>query len=286
VKVDIGALPAHEVVADGCPISYRVAGEGPALLLVMGLGADASAWQDHVVAYAQRFACILVDNRGVGRSGRPAGPYSTAQMADDCARVVDAVGAGPVAVVGISMGGAIAQELALRHPSLVRRLVLVSTWARCDGYLADVFDHLRVTHAALGPAEFAQLLQLRIWSSSYVSAHRPELLDARPPTAAVPVADHAFAAQCAACVGHDTLSRLADIDVPTLVTAGGQDCFTVLSHAQQVHRCIPGSRLEVFAGGHAHHWEQLGAFNDLTSAWLGEPAPAPGPGPNDRTVLR
>ncbi len=139
----------------------------------MGLGADVTAWADHVPAFAPRWRCILVDNRGVGRSGTPEGPYSTAQMADDCAEVLRATAAEPaavpVAVIGISMGGAIAQELALRHPDLVRALVLVSTWARCDGYLAEVFDHLRTAHAVLGPVEFTQLLQLRIWGPAYVS---------------------------------------------------------------------------------------------------------------------
>ena len=285
MTIDIAALPAHEVSSDGCPISYRLVGEGPPLLLVMGLGADVTAWADHVPAYAERSRCILVDNRGVGRSGQPAGPYSTAQMADDCARVVTAVGDHPVAVVGISMGGAIAQELALRHPALVRGLVLVSTWARCDGYLADVFDHLAVTHGALGPVEFAQLLQLRIWSAPYVSDHLDELREARQVAAAAPVPDHAFAAQSAACTSHDTFGRLSGIDVPTLVTAGREDCFTVLAHAEQLHAGVPGSQLEVFPGGHTHHWEQLEAFNKLTSGWLDEAArPGSGPyqGPKER----
>ncbi len=166
------------------------------------------------------------------------------------------------------MGGAIAQELALRHPGLVRGLVLVSTWARCDGYLAEVFDHLRTTHAVLGPAEFAQLLQLRIWGPAYVSAHLAELRDARLVRPEEPVPDYAFAAQTAACINHDTLERLASVNVPTLVTVGRQDCFTVLGQSEQVHRAIKGSQLEVFPGGHTHHWEQLEAFNALTSDWL------------------
>jgi pimeloyl-ACP methyl ester carboxylesterase len=276
--IDIAALPAHEVSSGGCPISYRVVGDGRPVLLVMGLGADVTAWQDHVPAYARRSRCILVDNRGVGRSGKPAIAYSTAQMADDCAEVVKAAAAGPVAVVGISMGGAIAQELALRHPDLVRALVLVSTWARCDGYLAEVFDHLRATHAVLGPAEFTQLLQLRIWGPAYFSAHLGELRDARLVSPEVPVPDHAFAAQSAACINHDTADRLPSVNVPTLVTVGRQDCFTVPGHSEQIHRAIKGSQLEVFPGGHTHHWEQLEAFNALTSEWLdhlgpGERAP-------------
>jgi pimeloyl-ACP methyl ester carboxylesterase len=137
------------------------------------------------------------------------------------------------------------------------------------------------------------MLQLRIWSSSYVSAHLQELQDARQVIAAVPVPDHAFAAQSAACMSHDTLSRLSSIDAPTLVTAGREDCFTVLSHAEQVHSAIRDSRLEIFPGGHAHHWEQLEAFNDLTSAWLDERpqslervAEGGKPGRNERTVQK
>jgi pimeloyl-ACP methyl ester carboxylesterase len=234
----------------------------------MGLGAEVSTWQDHVAVYSEGYRCILVDNRGVGGSGKPPRPYSTAQMADDCAKVVNAVTDGPAAVVGLSMGGAIAQELALRHPSLVLGLVLVSTWARCDGYLSEIFDHLRVTHDKLDPEEFAQLLQLRIWSPSYVADHIEELQAGRRLAPAVPVPNHAFAAQCGACASHDALSRLGNIDLPTLITAGREDSFTVLDHAERIHRGIPGSRIEVFPGGHAHHWENLEAFNSLTFAWL------------------
>jgi pimeloyl-ACP methyl ester carboxylesterase len=268
MKVDVSALRAYEVVVKGCPISYRVVGEGRPLLLLMGLGADVSAWPDHIAGYSDSFQCILVDNRGVGRSGKPVGPYSIAQMADDCARVISTVTDERVAVVGLSMGGAIAQELALRHRSLVRGLVLVSTWARCDGYLSEIFDHLCVAHGKLNSYEFAQLLQLRIWSPAYFSGHVQELKAARQLASAVAVPHHAFAAQCSACTSHDALSRLRQIDAPTLITAGRADSFTVLEHAEQIHEVIPGSELEVFAGGHAHHWEDLEAFNNLTRVWL------------------
>lgn len=268
MNVDVSALRAYEVVVEGCPISYRLVGEGRPLLLLMGLGADVSAWQDHVSVYSEGFQCILVDNRGVGRSGKPVGPYSIAQMADDCAGVISAVTDEPVAVVGLSMGGAIAQELALRHRSLVRRLVLVSTWARCDGYLSEILDHLRVAHGKLDHYEFAQLLQLRIWSPAYLSDHVEELKAARQLASAVAVPHHAFAAQCAACASHDALSRLGHIEAPTLITAGRADSFTLLEHAEQIHGAVPGSQLEAFPGGHAHHWENLKAFNNLTRAWL------------------
>jgi pimeloyl-ACP methyl ester carboxylesterase len=263
----VSALPVEKVEVEGCPISYRVVGAGSPLLLIMGLGADGSVWQQHVESYARRFRCIIVDNRGVGRSGAPEGPYSTSQMADDCAAVVRAATNSPVAVVGLSMGGAIAQELALRHSSLVNGLVLVSAWARCDGYLSEVFDHLSATHGALDPQTFSRLLQLLIWSPPYVSEHLEELQATRYELGpAVP--QSAFAAQCTACKNHEALSRLGLLKIPTLITAGADDVFTVPENAEQLHRAIPGSELEIIAGGHAHHWEQLELFNDLTLSWL------------------
>ena len=265
---DILALTPHEIDVGGCPISYRLVGKGKPLLLIMGLGADVSAWQEHVAAYSRAFRCILVDNRGVGESGRPAGPYTTVQMAGDCAEVIRAVTDEPVSVIGLSMGGAIAQELALRHPSLVHSLVLVSTWARCDSYLSEIFEHLRIAQAKLAPEEFAQLLQLRIWSPSYFASHHADLEAARQLAATLSVPPEPFAAQCAACISHDSLPRLGNIDIPTLITAGCEDSFTVLDHAQQIHRSIPASHLEIFAGAHAHHWEGLESFNDITVAWL------------------
>jgi pimeloyl-ACP methyl ester carboxylesterase len=265
---DILALTAHEIDVEGCPISYRLVGKGKPLLLIMGLGADVSAWQEHVAVYSRGFRCILVDNRGVGESGRPAGPYTTVQMAGDCAEVIRAVTDEPVSVMGLSMGGAIAQELALRYPSLVHSLVLVSTWARCDSYLSELFEHLRIVQAKLAPQEFAQLLQLRIWSPSYFASHHADLQAARQLAAALSVPPESFAAQCAACISHDSLSRLGNIDIPTLITAGCEDSFTALDHAQQIHRSIPASHLEIFAGAHAHHWEGLERFNDITVAWL------------------
>src|SRR5207244_2387917 len=123
-------------------------------------------------------------NRGAGASARPPGPYTTAMMADDCAALVRSLELGPVRVAGISMGGAIAQELALRHPELVRALVLSCTWARCDGYTRAVFEHFAAVRRAVSPAEFVRLLQLWIWSPSHVNAHEDDLRTAQEDAAA------------------------------------------------------------------------------------------------------
>src|SRR5512132_2898485 len=100
-------------------------GSGPPVLLVMGLGMNATGWWRTVPVLAQAGLRVLAfDNRGVGRSDRPPGPYTVAEMADDCAAVLDAAGEETAHVYGISLGGMIAQEFALRHPGRLRSLVL------------------------------------------------------------------------------------------------------------------------------------------------------------------
>jgi pimeloyl-ACP methyl ester carboxylesterase len=251
----------------GIDLAYREAGRGEPLVLAMGLGADGGAWQRHVERWAATFRCIAVDNRGAGRSSAPPGPYRTGELADDYAELIGELGLGPARVVGVSMGGAIAQELALRHPRLVRRLVLVSSWARLDAYTAEVFANLAAVRAQADPATFTRLLQLWIWSPGWFDRHGPEL--GAELAAPGPMSQHAFAAQAAACAGHDALDRLGSIAVPTLVTAGSWDVFTPPRFAAELVAAIPGARLEVFEGSaHTHHWERLDEFNDLVLRWL------------------
>ena len=265
---DLALVPVSHVSSGGCRIAFREVGQGPPVLLVMGLGASGLAWQDHVGAYSDRFHCIILDNRGAGESGSPPGPYTSFQMAEDCAAVLQAVGCGPAAVAGISMGGIIAQELCLRHPALVQALVMVSSWCRADPYLADLFRHLRRAQSLLAPDDFAQLLQLLIWSPKYQSAHIDTLREARQLALNTAMSPSAFGAQCEACIAHDSCGRLGTVTVPTLITEGEDDVFTLMGHALQLRQAIPGSQLEVLRGGHAHHWEELNAFNSLTLSWL------------------
>lgn len=292
-----GALSVRSTVAtNGIELAYTEHGEGEPLLLIMGLGADGAAWESHVAAFQKGYRCISVDNRGVGASSKPAGPYSTGQMADDYAGLIQALDLGRVRVVGISMGGAIAQELALRHPELVERLVLVATWARTDAYLKEVLTHFARSRAVLSAQEFVRLLQLWLWTPAYVNRHPSELIQARQVLglwlwepgyvnqhlseviealasqveADIVQPQHAFEAQCEACITHDTLDQLDAIRVPTLVTAGDLDILIRLPLSEELHARIPGAQLHVFRGnGHVHHFEVVDEFNRVTMEWLG-----------------
>jgi pimeloyl-ACP methyl ester carboxylesterase len=265
------------VQSNGIQLAYEERGEGDPLVLIMGLGADGQVWDLHAQEYAKRFRCFLVDNRGTGQSDKPKGPYSTAQMADDYAGLIKSLGLGKVRVAGISMGGAIAQQLALRHPDLVRSLVLVCTWAKCDEYARAIFKHFAKARAALKPADFVQLLQLWIWTPAYMQANAADLVQAQVASAAAASTGsdsawmplHAFEAQCDACIEHDTTSLVHKINVPTLLTVGTHDIFTPMRFSEALHERIAGSKLKVFSGGgHVHHWEALEEFNQATTQWL------------------
>jgi pimeloyl-ACP methyl ester carboxylesterase len=130
------------VETNGINLFYEECGQGDPLLLIMGITAPGSVWQRHSEYWSQEFRCIIPDNRGVGRSDKPIDPYTSEQMADDCAGLLSTLGIEKAQVVGCSMGSIIAQQLALRHPRMVRSMVLRCTWARCDRYSRDVFRHL------------------------------------------------------------------------------------------------------------------------------------------------
>lgn len=258
------------VSTNGITLAYETRGRGQPLILIMGLGAPGALWEDHVKEYERHFCCYLLDNRGAGDSSKPPGPYSTPLMAADVAGFMDALRIPQAHVAGISMGSAIAQELALNRPGLVRSLVLVSSWARCDLYTRAVFEHFCRVRAAVPTEDFIQLLQLWIFTAAHYEKNAPLLAEGRAAAAQGPLMPrHAFEAQCAACMNHDALDRLASIKAPVQLTVGDADIFTPLRLTAQIRERLPKAALEVFRGwGHAHHWEDLARFNRVTTEFL------------------
>lgn len=258
------------IKTNGINMAYQVRGQGEPLILIMGLGAPGAIWEEHVKEYEKHFRCYLLDNRGAGDTDKPSGPYTTRMMAEDVAGLMDALSITNARVAGISMGSAIAQELALAHPAKVRSLVLISSWARCDIYTKTVFEHFCRVRKAVSVSNFVQLLQLWIFTAAHYDKNNTTLLEAQADApAGVWMPQHAFEAQSAACMNHDTLERLGNIKAPTLLTVGDADIFTPLRLSEEMHQRMPGSVMEIFKGwGHAHHWEDLPQFNQVTSDFL------------------
>ena len=261
------------VESNGIKLYYEECGTGDPLLLLMGITARGSVWEKHAEEWSKEFRCIIPDNRGVGLSDKPAEAYSTEQMANDHAGLLGALGIESARVVGCSMGSTIAQQLALRHPHLVRSVVLMCTWARCDRYARDVFRHMSDIKSRLRPEEFATYIQLLIFAKPYWDrdAGFAELLQGRKGAATDPMPQpvHGFEGQAAACVTHDTLNQLKSIGCPCLVIGGRNDIFTPAWMAEEVAAGIPHSDLHLYEGaGHAFHWECIEDFNPRVRTWL------------------
>jgi pimeloyl-ACP methyl ester carboxylesterase len=212
-----------------------------------------------------------MDNRGAGESDMPLGPYTTRKMADDTAGLMTALGIDKARIAGISMGSAIAQELALSYPKKVRSLVLVSSWSRSDRYTQTVFEHFKKMRELASPAAFIQLLQLWIASAPYYEEHFVEMVQDQTQAHEDYMPIHAFQAQSDACAFHNTFDRLDKITAPTLLTVGDADIFTPLRLTVEMHERLPHSEIVAFQGlGHIHHWEDLERFNDVTTQFLSE----------------
>jgi pimeloyl-ACP methyl ester carboxylesterase len=244
-------------------------GDGPDVLLIAGLGDPAEAWQFQLDGLADRYRLTAFDNRGAGRAPLPDAPLSVATMADDAAGLLRALDVPAAHVAGFSMGSAIAQELALRHPQLVRSLVLVSTYARADALFRAQLQCWRWL-AATAPTERAFYEAFSTWVYT-PRAHADGTVDqiveealAFPHQQSV----EAFQAQVDACLTHDTVDRLSRIAAPTLVVAGGLDMILPARFGQFVAAEIPNARLEVLSEeAHQPFQEVPDEFNALVAAF-------------------
>lgn len=262
---------------------YDIRGDGDWLMMINGIGAARDSWALQIDDLSRRFRCITFDNRGIGDSPLTPGPYTTRQMADDAAALVKGLGVGRMHVMGVSMGGAIAQEFALNYPELVDRLAIVCSWAACDRYLERCFTILKHLALSEGPkgrgwsTVMGRFLALIAYArDDFANAY--DLIEAGEKDAAEAIAAgreqpfEGFAAQADACLGHDTRQRLAAIAAPTLVLAGTEDAFTPFPLSQALAAGIPGATLDTMQGcGHVMFYERPGAFNERIIAFLDSP---------------
>jgi pimeloyl-ACP methyl ester carboxylesterase len=255
-------------------LAYEVLGErGDAVLFVHGLGYSRLGWGPGPALLADAFRVVLFDNRGVGESDAPPGPYTVAELVADAVAVLDAVGAERAHVVGVSLGGYVAQELAVTHPERVGKLVLVST-AVASGEGAHPMPQRGID----GFTRWSQLEReegLRLLVENSLGDHgvreRPELADEiyryrlehAPPV-------EAWQAQAAAGAGFLHTSRPIDeIEAPTLVLHGGADAIVDPRNADLLASRIPGARLEVFPDrGHLMMWQEAEWFAERLREFL------------------
>jgi len=259
--------------ANGIDFYFEEAGNGPPLLLLNGEGGNTQDWASLLPALTGRFRVVTFDARGAGRSSAPPGPYTTRQLADDAVAVLDHVGAARAHVVGMWLGGMIAQELALAHPDRVDRLALVATHARpASPALWDAWTTFFVQAQERGLDRAGLVLWFMAWmfTPAFMARHE-QVQEAVAGWLDDPLVapTHGRAAQGAAASAHDTLDRLRLIAAPTLVVVGDQDILTPVAAARELAEGIPGARLQVLeGGGHLALIECAEAFTDALLTFL------------------
>jgi pimeloyl-ACP methyl ester carboxylesterase len=230
----------------GARIHWDEQGSGAPLLLIMGLGWPSQAWQRLRPALSEKYRTIAVDNRGVGRSETPAGPYSIAQMAADAAAVLNAARVNTAHIFGVSMGGMIAQEFALQYPQKVRSLVLGCTAAGGPEAVRAEEEALRVLMTrGQDPDQFARAINPFI----YDAGSSPQLVEEDTAVRRKWYASaDAYFAQLQAVTAWEAYSRLTQIAAPTLVIHGENDRLVPAENGKRIAARIPGAKLVIIPG--------------------------------------
>ncbi len=236
---------------------YELQGEGPRLLYVSGSGGDL---RNHPNVFdgplPPQFQVLCFDQRGLGQTAKPAGDYTMADYAEDAAALMDALGWSRCSLMGVSFGGMVAQELALRYPQRFDRVVMACTSSGGRGgasYPLHNLEDLSPAERAVFRIDVTDGRRDKAWQAANPETVQ-QLNDTEVKASAARVADpergHGYHAQLIARAGHDTYDRLHSVRAPVLLCGGRYDNQAPPANMRVLNELIPGSRLEFFEGGH------------------------------------
>ncbi len=244
----------------GVELYWERSGAGEPLLLIQGMSGTHLSWGEPFMSGLEPgFDCVVFDNRGIGNSPVVTEPFTISDLAGDALAVMDAAGLETAHVLGISMGGMVAQELALAHPDRIRTLTLGCTYCGGPGSSLIAPEDAGPLLEALGSGELDRVLKAMydVNLSPAFRAEESHFADFTAMASALPARQQTVQLQTQALYGHDTQARLAEIAAPTLVVHGTEDKMIPVANGELIASLIPGADLEILDGiGHMFWWER------------------------------
>ncbi|MBX7220157.1 MAG: alpha/beta hydrolase [Blastocatellia bacterium] len=258
------------VRANDIDLYYEIHGEGPPLVLIPGFSAGLWIWYRQVPDFAKHFQTIIYNPRGVGTSGINSTPHSIKLYAEDVAGLITGLGLSKVHVLGTSMGGFIAQELALHFPQLVEKLVLTCTGFGGPGHVMPRPETLMAmaSLSGLNSEERSRRNLLLAFTKEFLETAPSEVETVLRLRAETPISEMVYLSQLQAAATFDCAARVAGILAPTLVISGDEDEIVPTQNSRNLADRIPQATLEIMAGGHAFFMEQPEAYNQIVCEFL------------------
>lgn len=263
---------------NGIDLNYELEGDGPeTVVLINGLADTLETWvYQHDALLSAGYRVLRFDNRGIGQSDTPDGPYTTALMAQDAKALVDELTITDFHLVGVSMGGMIAQEYALANSGDLRSLTLACTYAAPGPFCSRMFSLWADMAPTMGVATVMRDVTLWAFTVPFFEEREDELREFESEMAQIDQPLEAYLAQLHSIREHDTRNRIGTLEVPTLVLAGEEDILIPVRLSRALHDAIPRARWITTPGGHACLWESPEPFNQAMLSFLAEHAPARG----------
>jgi len=244
----------------GAELYWERSGRGKPLLLIQGMSGTHLTWGEPFLSRLEPdFDCVVFDNRGIGNSDEVSAPFTIADLAGDALAVMDAAGLETAHVLGISMGGMVAQQLALQAPERLRTLTLGCTYPGGPGSSLIAPEDAGPLLEAMGSGNLDRVFRAmyEVNLSPGFRADPANYDDFTAMASALPARQQTVQLQIQAVGGHDTQERLAEIGAPTLVIHGTEDRMIPVANGELIASLIPGAKLEIFEGvGHLFWWEQ------------------------------
>lgn len=263
------------IEVEGRAIAFDDVGTGDPIVWLQGTGESRRAWDDQIAELSKTYRCVAVDHRDVGESSYVEDPYTPADLASDAAAVVDHLALGASHIVGYSLGGAAAQELAIARPDLVRSLVLLSTWARSDEWFKAQMRNWQAIRRRYrdDEATFLEVLGPWLWSpQTYATPGAVDRFHAAMMADDPQQRPDGWMRQCEADIAHDAGDRLAGVTARALVIVGNDDICTPPRFSHELCDLLPNAELVgIPDAGHGAYLERPQIFVDAVRSFLAKP---------------